>query len=122
MNLRVALFSVGLICLVAGVFGQRRRPTIEDVITVPSRNAPPATASIAGTVVSEATALPVAGATVALSRRFENALLAVLSQAEPRSVFPPIRTDDNGKFLFEQLPAAEYGLAVRSELSQCPSD
>jgi hypothetical protein len=108
-----------LICfaLSAPFFGQSRgRPqTFDRVITLPNSNAgqeAPAS-SLAGIVVSEATGEPLAGATVTLTRYFENAIALLLAEENPTASIPPASTDDKGRFSFVDLRGNAYDLTIQ---------
>jgi hypothetical protein len=108
-----------LICfgLAAALYGQSRsRQTFEGVVTLPNRNAPPPPASLSGTVVAEATGQPLPGAMVTLSQREESPVIALLAGEKPGPVLPPVRTDAQGKFLFQGIvPGASHNLSVQMD-------
>jgi hypothetical protein len=66
-------------------------------------------------VVSESTGEPLAGATVTISRYFENGISLLLSGEDPTSSIPPARTDDKGGFSFAGLRGNAYDLTVQLE-------
>jgi hypothetical protein len=66
-------------------------------------------------VFAESTGQPVAGATITLSPHFENAVLALLSQSDPLPPVAPVRTDENGTFLFQDIVAGAYDVTVRRD-------
>ena len=108
------LISFQFSAILLGLSQGRRQP-FEGVITLPSRNAPQPPAFFAGTVVSEATGQPLAGATVTLSHHFGNAVLLLLSESEARTVIAPVTTNDRGGFSFQEIAADAYDLTIQMD-------
>jgi 5-hydroxyisourate hydrolase-like protein (transthyretin family) len=73
--------------------------------------APQPRASIEGTVVSDATGQPLAGATVTLTRHFDS-VLALLSDTDFPNI-PPTTTDASGRFAFPAIDPAAYNMTVQ---------
>jgi len=74
--------------------------------------APPSTAAISGVIIDSSTGRPVVGATVQLSA--PPALLLGVGDPTRLPVFRPVRqiTDDIGRFVFTDLPAATFTLTA----------
>ena len=110
----VLLIGFGLPAALPGQ-SQGTRQRFDGTITLPSRNSGPqaAPAALSGTVVSEATGEALPGATVTLSRHFENAVLLLLAEEGPAAPISPLKTNDKGEFSFEGLGATAYDLTVQ---------
>ncbi len=84
----------------------------ERVITLPSSTSAKPKASVTGTVVSDSTEIPLSGATVSLTRHYEN-IVAMLAEEGTFPAITPARTDASGRFLFSAIDAAAYDLTVK---------
>jgi 5-hydroxyisourate hydrolase-like protein (transthyretin family) len=109
-----AAFVLALMIGTGPLQSQTRPVTFEGTITLPNRNtAKPG--SVSGTVVSETTGLPLAGATVTISLRRESSLIALLSGEEPGALAAPVTTDERGRFSFQRVAPGSYELTAKKE-------
>jgi len=117
MKCTAALTLAGLTCIgfAVALLGQSQAPRqrFDGTITLRNTGPQPAPAALSGAVVSEATGEPLAGATVSLSRHFENAVLLLLAEeGSALPPVPPVKTNDRGEFSFEGLGASAYDVTV----------